>query len=87
MGAGEGGGGKRGWCGQARPMGAVSRRAQSLVNSPLLAQGFTDEVKQNQRNKPKSEILLQVPNPIKSKCKEIPNIQCKSKYKIENKGN
>ena len=28
-------GGKRGWWGQARPMGAVSRRAKSLVNTTL----------------------------------------------------
>jgi hypothetical protein len=33
MGAGEADGGKRGWWGQARPMGAVSHRAKSLVNT------------------------------------------------------
>jgi len=75
VGAGETGGGRRGWWEQARPMGAVSRRAKSLVNTPSLAQGFPDEVKQNQRNKQKSEILLQVPNP---KSKENPSIQYRS---------
>ena len=75
MGAGETGGGRRGWWGQARPMGAVSHRAKSLVNTPPLAQGFPDEVKQNQRNKRKSKILLQVPNP---KSNENPSIQYRS---------
>jgi len=75
VGAGETSGGRRGWWGQARPMGAVSRRAKSLVNTPPLAQGFPDEVKQNQRNKQKSKILLQVPNP---KSKENPSIQYRS---------
>jgi len=66
MGASEAGGGKRGWWGQARPMGAVGHRAKSLVNTPPLAQGFPDELKQNQSNKQKSEILLRVPlNPMK----------------------
>jgi hypothetical protein len=32
MGASEADGGKRGWWGQARPMGAVSHRAKSVVN-------------------------------------------------------
>jgi len=32
MGAGEADGGKRGWSGQARPMGAVSRLAKSRAN-------------------------------------------------------
>jgi len=81
-GASEADRGKRGWWGQARPMGAVSRRAKSIVNTPPLAQGFPDEVKQNQRNKRKSKILLRVPNRIKSKSKENPSIQCKSKYTI-----
>ena len=75
MGASETGGGRLDRWGQARPMGAISRRAKSLVNTPPLAQGFPHEVKQNQRNKQKSEILLQVPNP---KSKENPSIQCRS---------
>jgi len=79
VGASKAGGGRRGWWGQARPMGAVSHRAKSLVNTPPLAQGFPNEIKQNQRNKQKSEILLRVPNPIKSKSKENPGIQYKTK--------
>jgi hypothetical protein len=39
MGAGEADGGRRGWWGQARPMGAVSHRAKSRANTPPLAQG------------------------------------------------
>jgi len=85
MGASEAGGGRRDRWGQARPMGAVSRRAKSIVNTPPLAQGFPNEGRQNRRNKRKSEILLRVPNPIKSN--KNPNIQCKSKYTISNKGN
>jgi len=84
VGAGETGGGRRGWWGQARPMGAVSHRAKPLVNTPPLAQGFPNEVKQNQRNKRKSKILLQVPNP---KSKENPSIQYRSnrnpKYTVQ----
>jgi len=53
MGASEAGGGRRGWWGQARPMGAVSHRAKSLVNTPPLAQGFPDKVKQNQKKQTK----------------------------------
>jgi len=86
-GASEAGGGRRGrwgkqgWWGQARPMGAVSCRAKSLVNTPPLAQGFPDEVKQNQRNKRKSEILLQVPiNPKKIQAHSVdPNTQSETK--------
>jgi len=80
LGAGEADGGKRGSWGQARPMGAVGHRATSLVNTPPLAPGFPDEVKQNQRKKRKSEILLQVPNPIKSKENSAnPNTQSETK--------
>jgi hypothetical protein len=43
VGAGKTGGGRGGRLGQARPMGAVSRRAKSLVNTPPLAQGFPDK--------------------------------------------
>jgi len=75
VGAGKTGGGRRGWWGQARPMGAVSHRAKSLVIAPPLAQGFPDKIKQNQRNKQKSKILLQVPNP---KSTENPSIQYRS---------
>jgi len=35
MGAGEAGGGKRGWWGQARRMGAASHRAKSRANSSI----------------------------------------------------
>jgi len=110
MGAGEADGGNRRWWGQVRPMGAASHRPHARArqhrtlgkppgqipsqHSPL-AQGFPDET--NQRNKEKSEILLRIPNPIKSKSKENPNIQCrsnrnpnsqcKSKYTIGNKAN
>jgi len=35
MGAGEAGGGKRGWWGQARPMGAVSHRPHARSLRPL----------------------------------------------------
>jgi hypothetical protein len=77
VGTGETSGSRRGWCGQARPMGAVCRWAKSLVNTPPVAQGFPDEVKQNQRNQQKSQILLQVPNP---KSRDNPSIQYRSNW-------
>jgi hypothetical protein len=79
MGAGEAGGGRRGWWGQAKPMGAVSHRPKSLVNTPPLAQGFPDRMKQNQRNKQKSEILLRVPNSTKKNPNKSIHIQRESK--------
>jgi len=51
------GGGRQGWWVQARPMGVISHRAKPLVNTPPLAEGFPEEVKQDERNKQKSEIL------------------------------
>ena len=81
MGAGEAGGARRGQYKQqatghmpepASTEHEGSHQAKSPVNTPPLAQGFTDKMKQNQRNEKKPEIFLPVPNPTQSKSEENP---------------
>jgi len=66
MGAGEAGGGKRGWWGQARRMGAASHRAKSRANTPPLAQGVPNKVNQPIRKGEREEKTNEGPESSKS---------------------
>ena len=77
-GASEADRGKRGRWGQARLVGAGEanggRKPPGQIPSQLSPFGprLSKQMKQSQTNKRKPEILLRVPNPIKSKSKENP---------------
>jgi len=91
MGASEAARGRRDWWEQARPMGTASHRPHARARQhrtlgkppgqiPSQHSPFGPRLsRQTKPNKQKPKILLQVSNPIKSKSKENPCIQCKSK--------